>query len=149
MVAQKPFEIAKWTAAFKPVAKSLLPPLAGLIAADKGTGSEIAVLAGVYGSLAAEVPEAVTRLEERLTEQPKADPEYKIREAAGERGRGAAGHGPGREGLAAAAAQRDPTRRSFLIERLGPGGVDANLLLAALAEETGRFHPQGHAAEPG
>ena len=78
LVAQKPFEIAKWTAAFKPVAKSLLPPLAELIAADKGTGSEIAVLAGVYGSLAVEVPEAVTRLEERLTEQPKADPEYKI-----------------------------------------------------------------------
>ncbi len=135
LMAQKPFEIARWTAAFKPVANQLLTPLAGMIEADKGTGSEISVLAGVYGSLAADVPEAVARLEEGLTEQPKADPEYKIAKqqvnvavallvmGRGEKVWPLLKHGP------------DPTLRSYLIERLGPGGVDPHILLARLAAE--------------
>ena len=135
LVAQKPFEIAKWTAAFKPVAKSLLPPLAELIAADKGTGSEIAVLAGVYGSLAVEVPEAVTRLEERLTEQPKADPEYKIAKQQVNVAVALLVMGRGEKVWPLLKHSSDPTQRSFLMERLGPGGVDANLLLSRLAEK--------------
>ena len=54
---------------------------------------------------------------------------------AGQHRRGPAGHGPGREGLAAVEAQPDPTLRSYLIERLGPGGVDAKMLTARLEEE--------------
>ena len=85
--------------------------------ADKGTGSEIAVLASVYGSLAADVPEALARLEEGLTEQPNADPEYKIAKqqvnvavallvmGRGEKVWSLLKHGP------------DPTLRSLLIER--------------------------------
>ena len=135
LVAQKPFEIPRWTVAFKPVAKSLLPPLAGLIVADKGTGSEIAVLASAYGSLAAEVPEALARLEDRLTEQPKADPAYKI--AKQQVNVAVALLVMGRNGKVWPLLKHsvDPTRRSLLIERLGPGGVDAGMLLSRLAKE--------------
>ena len=121
LVAQKPFEIAKWTTAFKPVAHSLLLPLADMIAADKGTGSDIAVLAGIYGSLAAEVPEALTRLEERLTDQPKADPEYKIAKQQVNVAVALLVMGRGEKVWPLLQHSTDPTRRSFLIERLGPG----------------------------
>ncbi len=135
LVAQKPFEIPKWTLAFKPVAQSLLPPLAGLIVADKGTGSEIAVLASAYGSLAAEVPEALTRLEDRLTEQPNADPEYKIAKQQVNVAVALLVMGRDEKVWSLLKHSVDPTRRSLLIERLGPGGVDAGMLLSRLARE--------------
>ena len=77
----------------------------------------------------------MTTLEEQLTEQPNADPEYKIAKQQVNVAVAPLVMGRGAEVWPLLRHSSDPTRCSFLIERLGPGGVDANLLLSRLAEQ--------------
>ena len=91
------------------------------------------------------LPDAYARLEKQLDEKsaPDAPVDAKIALAKKQAsvGRGPAGHGPGREGLAAVEAQPRSDVRSYLIDRLGPGGVDPKVLTARLEEE--QRYPSG------
>jgi formylglycine-generating enzyme required for sulfatase activity len=139
LVAQKTFEIASWTAILKPAGKSLLPPLATILEDEKRSGAERGWIATVYGNLAADVSDAYGLLEQRLTEPsaPDATADDKLVRTKKQANIATAllvmGHGTPVWPLLKHSP--DPTLRSFLIERLGPGGVDARMLLARLDEE--------------
>jgi serine/threonine protein kinase/formylglycine-generating enzyme required for sulfatase activity len=139
LAAQKPFEIARWTEALKGVGGRLLPPLADFLVDEQRSLSDRALLAVVYGSYASDTPEASARLEKGLDERCKPGATAAAKDALA-RKRASLGvallvmgkaekvwpllkHGP------------DPTTRSYLIERLGAGGVDPRVLTARLAEE--------------
>jgi formylglycine-generating enzyme required for sulfatase activity len=139
LAAQKPFEIARWTEALRPVRKALLPPLAGFLEDEKRSPAERGLIANVYGSYAADFPDAYVRLEKRLADAgaPDAPPERKLELTKKQANLGVSllvmdhsdkvwpllKHSP------------DPTLRSFLIERIGPGAVDPRMLLKRLEEE--------------
>ncbi len=139
LAAQRPFEIARWTEVLTPVGKALLPPLADFLEDEKRRPAERRLIANIYGSYAADVPDAYARLEKRLADASAPDaPQEKKLELTKKQANVAVGllvmdrgdrvwpllkHSP------------DPTLRSFLIEGLGPGGVDARLLLKRLDDE--------------
>jgi serine/threonine protein kinase/formylglycine-generating enzyme required for sulfatase activity len=136
---QKPFEIARWTELLKPMRKVLLPPLLAFLEDEKRSPAERELIANIYGNYAADVPDAHARLEKRLADESAPDaPAEKKLELTKQQANIAVGllvmergdkvwpllkHSP------------DPTLRSFLIERLGPGGVDARMLLKRLDVE--------------
>src|SRR4029077_2014252 len=75
LAAQKPFEIARWTELLKPMRKALLQPLAAFLEDEKRTPAERGLIANIFGSYAADVPDAYARLEEQLaTASETADP---------------------------------------------------------------------------
>lgn len=139
LVIQKPFAIPQWTEALKPVGRYLIPPLAHLLEDEKRSGSEIQVAASVYGTYAAEVPDAYTRLEKRLAEEspPNASAAAQLALTKQQANLGVALLLMGRsEQVWPRLRHRpDPTLRSFLIERLGPEGVDLKTLTSRLEEE--------------
>jgi hypothetical protein len=136
---QKPFEIARWTEVLKPVGKALLPPLAAFLEDDRRSPAERALIANIYGGYAADGPAAYAELEKRLAEvsAPDAPAKQKL-----ELTRKQANIGVGLLVMDHGAKvwpllkhSPDPTLRSYLMERLGPGGVDARMLLKRLDEE--------------
>ena len=68
LVIQKPFVIAQWTEALKGVGSWLIPPLAAFLVDEKRSVSERGLIASVYGTYAADVPDAYARLEKQLDE---------------------------------------------------------------------------------
>jgi hypothetical protein len=139
LAAQKPFEMARWTEVLKPMRKTLLLPLAAFLEDDKRSPAERGLIANIYGSYAADVPDAQARLEQRLadTSAPDALPEKKL-ELTKQQANIAVGllvMNRGERVWPHLKHSPDPMLRSFLIERLGPGGVDARMLLARLDEE--------------
>jgi serine/threonine protein kinase/formylglycine-generating enzyme required for sulfatase activity len=140
LVIQKPFVIAKWGDALKDVAKWLVPPLADMLADENRAVSERGFIASVYGSYAAELPEAYARLEDQLDEKSDADApvEAKTSLARKQASIGVALLVMGRTENVWRLLQHqaDPTLRSYLIDRLGPAGVDPKVLTARLDQET-------------
>jgi formylglycine-generating enzyme required for sulfatase activity len=110
--------------------------LADFLTDEKRSLSEKGLIATVYGTLAADVPDAYARLEQQLAEQshPDAAVEARIVLAKKQASIGAALLVMGRTEKVwpLLKHQSDPTLRSFLIEWLGPVGVGAKLLLAQL-----------------
>ncbi|MGA2253593.1 MAG: SUMF1/EgtB/PvdO family nonheme iron enzyme [Thermoguttaceae bacterium] len=139
LVIQKPYMVFQWTSASKPAGKWLVPPLASFLGDEKRGFSERGLIAEVYGAYAADLPDADTQLEKQLAEktEPGASVETKIALAQRQASVGAALLVMGREGKVwpLMEHQLDPTLCSFLLERLGPMGVDAKVLLARLEEE--------------
>jgi formylglycine-generating enzyme required for sulfatase activity len=139
LAAQKPFEVALWTKVLKPIGKSLLPPLAAMLEDEKRNGSERGLIATIYGSYAADDPGAYVRLEARLDEAVAPDaPEEKKLELTKKQaniGVGLLVMDRGTQVWPRLKHSPDPTLRSFLIERMGSGGVDARTLLNRLDEE--------------
>jgi formylglycine-generating enzyme required for sulfatase activity len=136
LVAQNPLVLGQWSELLRPVRRFLLPPLAGFLEDEQRSVSERGGIARVYDSYAEGLPEAFAPLEQRLTATPAPGASLEARLALAQRqaavgaallvmDRGAAvwpllQHGP------------DPTVRSYLIERLGPAGVDPKALAARL-----------------
>ncbi|HEV3255715.1 MAG TPA: SUMF1/EgtB/PvdO family nonheme iron enzyme [Gemmataceae bacterium] len=139
LAAQKPFEIARWTEVLKPVRQALLPPLAAFLEDDKRSPAERGLIANVYGSYAADVPEAYARLEKQLADAsaPEALAEKQLEQTKKQAniGVGLLLMDRGHKVWPLLKHSRDPTLRSFLMERLGPGGVDARMLLKRLEDE--------------
>src|SRR5262249_32125174 len=80
LAAQQPFEVARWAELFGPVRTALLPPLAAYLEDEKRTPAERRLIANIYGSYAANLPDAHARLEKRLVEAsaPDAPSEQKL-----------------------------------------------------------------------
>jgi serine/threonine protein kinase/formylglycine-generating enzyme required for sulfatase activity len=139
LAALEPFEIPRWTEMLKPVRQALQPQLATFLEDEKRSPAERRLIANIYGSYAADGPDAYAHLEKRLADLSAADaPAEKKLEWTkklvnigvallvmdrGDKVWPLLRHGP------------VPTLRSLLIERLGQGGVDARLVLARLEAE--------------
>jgi formylglycine-generating enzyme required for sulfatase activity len=140
LAAQKPFEIARWAEVLRPMRKVLLPPLAAFLEDEKHSPTERELIANIYGNYAADVPDAYAQLEQRLAEvsAPNAPAEEKNERTKQQANLGVAllvmDHGEKVWPLLKHSP--DPTLRSYLIERVGPGGVDAKVLTSRLNAES-------------
>jgi formylglycine-generating enzyme required for sulfatase activity len=139
LVVQKPFVIAQWIDALRGAGKWLIPPLAEFLVDEQRSVAERGLIATVYGTYAADLPEAYARLEKQLSAQPEPDApvEAKISLARRQASLGVALLVMGRTEPVWPLLQHqpDPTRRSYLIDRAGPGGVEAKVLIARLDQE--------------
>jgi formylglycine-generating enzyme required for sulfatase activity len=139
LAAQKPFEMARWAELLRPMRKVLLPPLAAFLEDEKRSPTERELIANIYGSYAADVPEAHARLEKRLADAsaPDAPAEKQLERTKQQANLGVAllVMDRGEKVWPLLKHSPDPTLRSYLIERLGPGGVDARTLLKRLDGE--------------
>jgi formylglycine-generating enzyme required for sulfatase activity len=139
LAAQKPFEIARWAEVFKSMRKVLLPALAAFLEDEKRSPAERELIANIYGKYAPDVPDAYARLETRLADEsgPDAPAEKKLELTKRQANIGVAllVMDRGEKVWPLLRHSPDPTLRSFLIERLGPGGVDARMLLTRLDVE--------------
>jgi serine/threonine protein kinase/formylglycine-generating enzyme required for sulfatase activity len=139
LVAENAFVISKWAEALRPVRKSLLPPLAYLLLEEGRSAAERRTITGLYAAYAKDVPDAFGPLEKVLAEEAGAGADQNAKLALARRQANAA--------VALAAVGRwekvwpllrhspDPTVRSYLIDRLGPGGVEARELTRLLDGE--------------
>ena len=139
LVIQKPFVIAQWTEALKGVGRWLLLPLADFLVDEKRTVSERGLIASVYGKYAADMQDEYARLVNHLAEtsEPNATEEAKVALAKKQASIGMAlmVMGKGEQVWSLMRHSPDPTLRSYLIERLAPGGVDPKVVLVRLEEE--------------
>jgi hypothetical protein len=139
LVVQKPFVIAQWKDALRGAGKWLIPPLGEFLVDEKRSVAERGLIATVYGIYAAELPDAYARLEQVLAEQsePGDSEEAKVELARRQASIGTALLVMGRTEPVWPLLQHqpDPTRRSYLIDRAGPGGVEAKVLIARLDQD--------------
>jgi serine/threonine protein kinase/formylglycine-generating enzyme required for sulfatase activity len=131
--------VGKWLDALRPVARFLLPPLAAMLADEKRNALDVRTLAPLYGNLAGDLPDAFAPLEKVLTErcEPGASAEAQVALARRQANAGAALVALGRAQKVWPLLKHspDPTLRSYLIERLGPVGAEANVLANRLSRE--------------
>jgi serine/threonine protein kinase/formylglycine-generating enzyme required for sulfatase activity len=139
LVVQKPFEIAQWTDSLKGAGRWLISSLADFLVDEKRSVPERGLVATVYGTYAAALPDAYARLEKQLDEKsaPDASVDAKIALVKRQASVGVAllVIGRGEKVWPLFRHRGDPTFRSYLIDRAGPGGVDAKALTSRLAEE--------------
>jgi formylglycine-generating enzyme required for sulfatase activity len=139
LVAENALVVGQWAGALKPVGRHLLPPLAALLV-EEGRGAESRrLITGVYAGYVEGVPDAFAPLEQVLAEGSDPKATRGVRAALARRQANAA--------VALAALGRwekvwpllrhtpDPTLRSYLIHRLGPGGIGAHALIDRLSPE--------------
>jgi serine/threonine protein kinase/formylglycine-generating enzyme required for sulfatase activity len=136
LVAENAFVIAQWAGALRPVRRHLLPPLAALLLEEKRSAADRRTITGVYANYAGGVPNAFAPLEEVLAEGAGPNATAEARLALARRQANAA--------LSLAALGRwekvwpllrhtpDPTRRTYLIDRLA-GGVEARAVIDRLS----------------
>jgi serine/threonine protein kinase/formylglycine-generating enzyme required for sulfatase activity len=139
LVMQKPFEMGQWTDALKGVGRWLIPPLAASLADGERSASARGLIATVYGTYAAHMPDAYARLEKQLAEQPtpaaSAEAKLALTKRRANVGVGLLLMGRGEKVWPLLKHSPDPTLRSFLIGRLGAGGADPRTLTARLDHE--------------
>jgi formylglycine-generating enzyme required for sulfatase activity len=139
LIIQKPFVIAQWTDALRGAGKWLIPPLADFLVDEQRSMAERGVIATVYGTYAAALPAAYSRLEKQLSAWPElyTPVEARVSLARRQASLGVALLVMGRTDRVwpLLRHQPDPTLRSYLIDRAGPGGVDAKVLTGRLEEE--------------
>jgi formylglycine-generating enzyme required for sulfatase activity len=138
LVIQKPFVIAQWTNALKGAGKWLIPPLADFLVDESRSVSDRGLIASIYGTYATETPNAYARLEGRLTEKSETNASVEAESALAKRqasvGVACMVMGKSEKVWPLLKHQADPTLRSYLMERLGPGGVDPKVLLVQLED---------------
>ena len=139
LVIQEPFVITQWMGALKSVGRSLIPPLADLLVDENRSLSIKRLAAKVYGYFAADLPDAVARLETQLAVVSGPEATVDVKSALAKRhasiGVVLLVMGKGEKAWPLLKRRSDPTVRSYLIERLAPGGVDPKVLMVRLAEE--------------
>jgi eukaryotic-like serine/threonine-protein kinase len=139
LVMQKPFVIAQWTNALKHVGHWLVPPLADFLVDEKRSVSERGLITTIYGTYAADVPDANARLEKQLDEKSDPDASLDAKIALAKRqasvGVSLLVMGRGEKVLPLFEHRPDPTLRSYLIDRVGQGGVDAKVLISRLDQD--------------
>src|SRR5262249_20926011 len=139
LVAENALVLGKWAEALRPVRRHLLPPLAAVLLEEGRGAAERRTLARLYGDYAEGLPDTFGPLEKVLSEQADAGATTEARVKLARRQANAA--------VALAVMGRwekvrpllrhapDPTLRSYLIDRLGPGGVEARAVLERLSPE--------------
>jgi serine/threonine protein kinase/formylglycine-generating enzyme required for sulfatase activity len=139
LVAQNALVLGKWADALRPVRKFLLPPLAGLLLEEGRSAAERRTITGLYAGYAKDQPGGFAPLKKVFAEEAGAGADRDAKLALARRQANAA--------VALAAVGQwenvwpllrhspDPTLRSYLIDRLGPGGVEARELTRLLAGE--------------
>jgi serine/threonine protein kinase/formylglycine-generating enzyme required for sulfatase activity len=134
----KPFAIAQSTDLLKGVGSWLIPTLADFLVDEKRSVAERGLIATVYGSYA-DSPDAYTRLEKQLTEQPGPDATEEARLALARRqasiGVALLVMGRAQQVWPLFQHRPDPTMRSYLIDRAAPGGVDPKVLISRFEQE--------------
>jgi formylglycine-generating enzyme required for sulfatase activity len=137
LVAENALEVGKWAGALRPVRRSLLPPLAARLLDERPSAAERRTITGICASYVEGVPDALAPLEKVLAEAPGAGGEGAARLVLARRQANAAvalaalGHWEKVAPLLRHAP--DPTLRSYLIDRLGPGGVEHRVLIDRLS----------------
>ena len=139
LAAQEPFEIGHWAKLLTPVREMLLQPLATCLEDEKRSPAERRLIANIYGNYAADASGAYAPLEKRLTGEIAADAsaEKKL-ELTKQQANVAVGllvMDHGEPVWPVLKYSPDPTLRSFLIERMVAGGVDARIVLKRLEVE--------------
>lgn len=139
LVVQNPLMLGIWTEALRPVGKFLLAPLASLLEDEKRTFSERGLSANLYKTYALNHPEAFARLEDVLLEKPKTNTseDAQIDLVKRQANVGVALLLMGRDARVWPLLRHspDPTLRSFLIDRIAPGGAEAKVLLDRFEQE--------------
>jgi serine/threonine protein kinase/formylglycine-generating enzyme required for sulfatase activity len=139
LIIQKPFVIAQWTDALKGVGKWLILPLGDFLVDERRTVSERGMIATVYGTYAADLPNAYARLEKHLSQHPEPATPVEAKAALARRqasiGTALLVMGRTEKVWPLLKHQPDPTLRSYLIDRVGPEGVDPKVLIARLEDE--------------
>ncbi len=139
LVNQNPFVLGKWAEALQPMGKVLLSPLASFLEDEKRSVAERSVSATLYRTFAERQPDAFARLEKVLAEQSKPDAAEEAKVALVKRqanvGVALLAMGQGEKVWPLLKHSPDPTLRSFLIDRLAPGGVDPRVLLTRFDQE--------------
>jgi formylglycine-generating enzyme required for sulfatase activity len=139
LAAENALAVGKWAEALRPVRRSLLPPLAALLLKEGTSAASCRLLTGVYAGYAEGVPDAFLPLEQVLAKgnDPKATADARL--ALTRRAANAAvllvALGRGEKVWPLLRHAPDPTLRSYLIDRLGPGGVEARMLIDRLSPE--------------
>jgi formylglycine-generating enzyme required for sulfatase activity len=138
LVAENALVVGKWAEALRPVRRSLLPPLATLLLKEGRAAESRRLITGVYAGYVEGVPDALAPLEQVLAEEsdPKAAAAEARRDLARRQANAAvslAALGHGEKVWPLLRHTPDPTRRSYLIDRLGPGGVEARALIERLS----------------
>ena len=125
LVAEDGLVILRWAEALRPVRRHLLPHLAALLVADGQEMARFRTITTLYGTYAAGTPDALTALEQIATQdsQPRRQANATVALAA---------LGSWQRALEFLRHSRVPTIRSYLIDRLGPGGADPGVLLDLL-----------------
>jgi serine/threonine protein kinase/formylglycine-generating enzyme required for sulfatase activity len=140
LVVQNAFVLGKWADALQPVGKSLLPPLASFLEDEKRSGSERSVIANLYRIFAEGQPDAFARLEKVLLEECRTDAAPEARAVLAKRQAniavGLVVMGRSDRVWPLLKRSTDPTLRSFLIDRLAPGGVDPKVLWTRFDQES-------------
>ncbi|MDB5386946.1 MAG: stkP 5 [Planctomycetaceae bacterium] len=139
LAIQRPFVIALWSDALKGAKKWLIAPLAEFLVDEKRSLAERGLIGSLYGFYTSQIPDAYVWLEGLLTEQsePGSTTEGKVALAKKQASIGLALMviGKGEKVWPLLKHSSDPTLRSYLIELLGPSGVNPKLLTEKLGDE--------------
>jgi serine/threonine protein kinase/formylglycine-generating enzyme required for sulfatase activity len=132
LVAEPALEIGRWAQALRPARRHLLEPLAALLVEEGHDAAVRRTITGLYGDYAEGLPAAYEVLEKEagLKDAPvtHAD-ELRARQKRQVNAAVAlAAVGRGQYVKPLLRHTSDPTIRSYVIDRLGPGGVDAQAL---------------------
>jgi hypothetical protein len=140
LVNQPAYALGAWADNLKGVGSHLLVPLASFLQDDKRSGAERATVAGLYKIFAQGQPDALPRLERVLAEEPHAaallDKKVALRKRQANVAAALVAMGRPEKAWPLLEHGPDPTRRSFLIDRLAPGGAEPKDLLRQFSRET-------------
>ena len=139
LLNQNAIVLGTWAEALQPVGKTLLLPLKVILEDEKRSGSEKSVIATVYKTYGAGHPDAFAELEKVLAQQNKPDASMDETVALAKRqaniGAALVVMGRGEKVWPLLKHSLDPTLRTFLIDRLAPGGVEAKDLITRFEHE--------------
>jgi len=127
LAIEKPRSLTYWTGAFDPIGANLLPPLLTHLEGDKLDDNQRRSVALLYQAFAQQRPAAMADLQHRFADD-MSEPRLRETVAAKEKRRANLGAalvvmGQGDSVWPRLVHSKNPTLRSQLIERLGPGGV--------------------------
>jgi serine/threonine protein kinase/formylglycine-generating enzyme required for sulfatase activity len=137
LVAENALVLGQWAKALRPVSRHLLPPLAAVLLEEGRGAAERRTLTRLYADYAEGLPDAFGPLEKVLSEQAEADAEARLKLARRQANAAVALAALGRWEKVSPLLRHvpDPTLRSYVIDRLGPGGIEARAMLERLSPE--------------
>jgi hypothetical protein len=141
LVAEPGLVIARWAEALRPVRPTLLPPLAEILVREGHDAAGRRTFTGLYGDCAKGLPNAFAALENEASGASVTSNDSDDRLAQQRRQANAAvalaSLGTWQRAISLLRHAPDPTVRSYLIDRLGPGGAEAEALVALLRADVG------------